>query len=326
MSKTLSARDKNPVYEQIKRQNGEAFAKFLYSIGVLGVNNIANIVKYAGRDPYPISAYLMSLKNVRIEEHGAYEHPLKLLDEAGYNAFYADTLEKQNDETFRSYFGPGIESLCTFNDPNRFKLYHIIHAVKKDVDKIKREDFVGKENRQDLYGTSVISIQMLKTGGYISITNRYNDLVPEANSTFDRDPDQILKGLAASLRHYYVDFSSQPSSIPENYVTFGPQIIHYRCELNDVYFGPDYYAKDGEVYPLDKNVEIMLDSCILNVKDKTLRDPSVSDKVYSIGDDIPEDASSIVKVLANELNGKAIQIKRNSDDPEQRDENQLHGN
>ena len=79
---------------------------------------------------------------------------------------YKDELEN----AIKQYFAPD-EELCTFRDPSRFQRYHIINAVRKDVDKIKRGN---PPQRDDEYGTSVISIQILKTGGFISIKNRYN--------------------------------------------------------------------------------------------------------------------------------------------------------
>ncbi len=66
-----------------------------------------------------------------------HQAPIRLLDKAGYDAYIADTLEKQN--AIQKYYATG-EGLCTFRDPDRFKKYYIINAVRKDVDKIKRGD------------------------------------------------------------------------------------------------------------------------------------------------------------------------------------------
>ena len=76
-------------------------------------------------------SYLISLKNIQIEEHAVHRNPIELLDKAGYNAYVADTLEKQN--AISKYYKDS-EKLCTFRDPNRFKKYCIINAVRKDVD------------------------------------------------------------------------------------------------------------------------------------------------------------------------------------------------
>ncbi|MDD3668995.1 MAG: hypothetical protein PHX68_01735 [Alphaproteobacteria bacterium] len=162
----MAVSDKS-TFEIIKKQNGERFAKAIraYDSGIFDVPDLPAIVKYAGRDAEPIMAYLVSLKNIRIEEQTVSLPPIELLRQAGYDAEYADTLAKQN--AIRKYFAPG-EALCTFNDPTRYQKYHIINAVRKNVADIRRENF-PRPQREDDYGTSVISIQVLKTGGFISI-------------------------------------------------------------------------------------------------------------------------------------------------------------
>ena len=158
------------MYEIIKKQNGEKFAKAIrgYANGIFEIPNIDRIVKHAGRNAAPILTYLFSLKKVDIEEMGVHKNPIHLLDLAGYKAYVADTLEKQN--AIEKYFKKD-ERLCTFHDENRYKKYYIINAVRKNVKKIKRSK---EPHREDEYGTSVISIQVLKEGGFISIKNRYN--------------------------------------------------------------------------------------------------------------------------------------------------------
>ena len=56
------------IFDKIKKQNGEAFAKAIrsYDNGIFDVPNIVNIVRYAGREAAPIMNYLVSLKNVQI--------------------------------------------------------------------------------------------------------------------------------------------------------------------------------------------------------------------------------------------------------------------
>ncbi len=56
------------MYEIIKKQNGERFAKAIrnYDNGIFDIPNIDKIVRYAGRDAEPIMQYLISLKDVKI--------------------------------------------------------------------------------------------------------------------------------------------------------------------------------------------------------------------------------------------------------------------
>jgi len=284
------------VFEQIKKQNGEHFAKAIraYDNGIFDIPGIVDIVKYAGREADPIMEYLVSLKNVQISEHGVYQDPITLLDKAGYNAYYADTLKKQN--AIQKYYAKG-EKLCTFRDDSRYQEYHIINAVRKDVDKIKRDDF-NNPKREDEYGTSVLSIQILKTGGFISIKNRYNHTVQNPDNTLNSNPDNIIFGLSESLKHHLnVDFSAQKVSLPNHYTLMKNKIIHYNYEINNIYFGNNFYFQDGQIHTLDKDKEIMMDYFIFNVKDKTITTPI-------------EYKNSFPAVFENEIKGKKIRITK----------------
>ena len=86
------------MYDIIKKQNGERFAKAIrnYDNGIFDVPEIDKIVKYAGRDAEPIMSYLVSLKDAKVQEYAVHMDPIKLLDMAGYDAYVVDTLEKQN--------------------------------------------------------------------------------------------------------------------------------------------------------------------------------------------------------------------------------------
>ena len=281
-------------FDKIKEQNGEKFAKAIrgYDSGIFDVPNIVNIVKYAGYEAEPIMQYLISMKNIEIDEHGVYETPFQLLDKAGYDAFYADTLEKQN--SIRPYFAKG-EELCTFKDARRFENYYIIHALKKDVDKIKRDDFLYPE-REDEYGRSVISIQISKKGGFIKITNRYNHAVANPDNTFNSNPDMIIPGLSESIcRFFKVDFSCRKPRLPEGYVMYNGQVLKYHTERNNTYFGENFFLKDGIVCGLDKRTDIMLDAFVFNNQNKVLSNPAGLNDAF-------------VSAFMQEIEGKKVRI------------------
>ena len=262
-----------PIFELIKKQNGEHFAQSIrqYDSGIFDIPDITKTLKYAGREATPLLAYLESLKKIEIISHGNYLNPIMLLHQAGYEAYYADTLEKQN--AISRYFEPG-EKQCTFDDATRFQKFHIINAVRKNAKQLNRAFFKGKERREDAYATSVLSIQILKTGGFISIKNRYNITVENPDNTFGSNPDKIIPGLTASLiKHLKVDFVSQNMDLPKGYFLLGNQILKYNYVQNGIYFGFDFYVKDGKLYPLDKDKEFMLDNCIINLKEKTIQTP-----------------------------------------------------
>ncbi len=286
------------MYDIIKKQNGERFAQAIraYDNGIFDIPNIDKTVKYAGQNAEPILSFLESLKNIKIEEHGVYQDPITLLDQAGYNAYYADTLEKQN--AISQYF-QADEKLCTFRDKSRFKKYFIVHAVHKDVKNIRRTDFPNPE-REDRYGTSVISIQILKTGGFISIKNRYNHTVENCDNTFGSNPDNIIKGLSASLEHYFnVDFSAQDVELPQNFAFVKGKIIHYEREIENTYFGKNFYCQDGEITEVDNVSRLMLDYFVLDLKKNKIINPAIDD--------------CFPDILQKEIDGKQLKVSEGKD-------------
>lgn len=286
------------VYDIIKKQNGEKFAKAIrnYDNGIFDVPDLDKIVRYAGRDAEPIMEYLISLKDVHVAEMSVHQNPIDLLNRAGYDAYVVHDLDEQN--AIKKYFADG-EELCTFNDPSRFKHYYIINAVRKDVDKIRRADFANPK-REDAYGTSVLSIQVLKNGGFISIKNRYNHTVENPDNTFNSNPDNIIYGLADAIRHYFhVDFSSRHVELGRGFVLVNNQIIKYNYEHNNVYVGNDFYVYDGQVYDIDKNHEILLDTVVFDTQSGEFRD-------------LTNRISGTTQVLKKLIDGKKVGIKKNN--------------
>ncbi len=284
---------KPDMYKVIKKQNGEAFAKAIrdYHSGIFDIPDIDKIVKYAGREAEPIMGYLISLKDVKPKKQKNIKNPFDLLNKAGYDAYYADTVERQN--AISPYFAKS-EELCTFRDPTRHERYHIINCVKKNVDEIKRENFKTPE-REDEYGTSVISIQILRYGGFISIKNRYNHAVVCPDNTFDSNPDNIIEGLSQSLKSYFdVDFSTLKINMPDYYAVINNKVIKYNHERNNIYTGEDFYTKDGKIHKLS-NDQIMLDYFVLNWKTKEIMNLSESEDGFH-------------KALAQEIKGKKLRV------------------
>lgn len=286
------------VFNTIKKQNGETFAKAIrnYDNGIFDVENIDAIVKYAGRDAQPILWYLESLKDIKVDLKEALEKPkdpFSLLSEAWYTAEYADTLEKQN--SIEKYFEPN-EKLCTFNDRGRYKNYYIVNAVKKDVDNIKRKSFKHPA-REDKYGRSVISIQMLKRGGFISIKNRYNHTVQSPDNTFWSNPDNIIKGLGNSLKEYFnVDFSSTEQELPNGFAVVNGKLIKYIYEINNVYFANKFYIKDGNIITPPSH-HIMMDYFIYDNKEQEIID--IADLSISIDDEKKRMIREIARLRAH---------------------------
>ena len=290
------------MFDIIKKQNGERFAKAIrnYDNGIFDIPNLDTIVKHAGREAEPIMAYLISLKNIEINEMAVHMDPIKLLDRAGYNAYVVHNLAEQN--AIEKYFARG-EELCTFHDPHRFEKYYIINAVRKDVDNIRRADFKNPK-REDEYGTSVISIQVLKTGGFISIKNRYNHTVENPDNTLNSNPDNIIPGLADAIKHHFnVDFASHHVDLPINYTTMNNQILKYNLEVENTYIGPDFYARDGRVIDINKDYEIILDTIVFNTKTKEFKSIAHADGDWQM-----------ISALSTAINGKKVKIQNADDD------------
>ena len=308
------------MFDIIKKQNGEHFAKAIrcYDNGIFDIPNLDRIVKYAGRDAEPIMKYLISLKNIEITKQSEHHEPLELLARAGYDAYIADTLEKQN--AIAGYFAPD-EALCTFKDKTRHERYFIINAVRHDADKLKRSDFTNPA-REDAYGTSVISIQILKEGGFISIKNRYNHTVESCDNTFNSNPDNIIMGLSDALQNYFgVDFGTTCTDLPRGYRLIGDQIIKYNQEINNVYIGENFYVADGDIIDIDARHQIMLGGglifqiptkCAHNVAQRFYRteciDNAFADKAFQQTKDketgirtLNADGTPIIKVQNGEM-------------------------
>jgi len=274
------------LYKKIKRRNGEAFTKTIqnYDNGIFEIPNIDKIVFHAGKtkeDAESILQYLISLKDIKIEEIVKPKDPFKLLKEAGYNAFYADTLEKQN--SIKYLYKPD-EAICTFNDKHRYENYYIINCVHENAENLDRSDFENPK-RQDEYGTSVISIQLAKRGGLISIKNRYNHTVPGCDNTFKSNPDNIIMGLSSALKNYFnVDFSSQETALPNDYVLVDNQIVKQIQEIDGIILSNDCYVKNGEIIFVDRGQgKILMEYFVYDDKTKTL------EKIINIRDSFADD-------------------------------------
>lgn len=299
---------KQGAFQHIKKQNGETFAQTIrnYDNGIFDIPNIVTIVKYAWRDARPILEYLESLKNIKIDSIEEIKDPFMLLSDAGYNAEYADTLEKQNK--IQEYFEP-TERLCTFDDNTRYKRYYIINAIKKNIDDIKREDFKNPQ-REDIYGTSVISIQILKKGGFISIKNRYNHSVLSPDNTFSSNPDNIIEWLGSSLKKYFnVDFSAQEQNLPNGFTVVNGNIVKYLYEINNVYFGKNFYAKDGEI-TIPPSHHILMDYFIYDNKEQKLID--IADIGISLNDKNKQTILNLARLRISP-HAKSLIINMNSD-------------
>lgn len=146
-------------------------------------------------------------QDLPIIEGGA--SPEELLDKAGY-ILYPECQTEEDVQSFKKYYSVNPENgldeaLCTFNG-GRLKSARVWFAVKKDVDNIRREDFLNPQ-RQDEYGTSVLSIQFTRAeSSRLSIKNRYNHTVEYPDATVEIVEitpfnEYILREIASGKNH-----------------------------------------------------------------------------------------------------------------------------
>ena len=197
--------------------------------------------------------------------------PYELLDEVGYTLYECKT--EEDIQKFKKFYKKD-EKLCTFSD-NRLITNYVFFAVKKNVNDIKRENFINP-TRQDEYGTSVISIQFTKgKSNYVSIKNRYNHTVNNPDATFGNDLDNIVSGLTKSFEDTYdlniCNKTEQDFEIPNYVLANDGKYYKYNYEINNIYYCTDNIIIDNfQVKKYEKDRYIIFDYFILDMKEKTI--------------------------------------------------------
>lgn len=152
---------------------------------------------------------------------------------AGYDTVIFDD-EKRIAEC-EKYYAAG-EVICTYNNlSGRMSQYHMLVAIKKDIDKIQRSK---NPKREDEYGTSILNIQIAKNGSHMSIKNRYNHTVSECDSTLNNNLDLLIPGLQAKVLGYYkIACLNKNKNYYRDIVNINGIYLKYDTEVENVYFG-----------------------------------------------------------------------------------------
>ena len=208
--------------------------------------------------------------------------PQELLSSVGYDLY--ECKNEEDIQRFKKYYAPG-EELCTFNG-GRLNDCYVFFAVKKDVDSIKREDFKTPE-RQDLYGTSVISIQFDKNEAHtLSIKNRYNHRVTNPDATFSNNLDNIVEGLTDSFAEYYNLYQKHINKfeIPNYERDNNGKYYKYNYEMDGIYYCPNNCVLvNHEAIKFSKERYILADYFLIDRQEKTIE---CYDKIFA--DSFPE--------------------------------------
>ncbi len=216
----------------------------------------------------------------------------ELLAEAGYDLYECKT--EEDIQKFAKYYAKG-EKLCTFNG-GRLNKCRVFFAVKKDIDSIKREDYENP-SRQDLYGTSIISIQFSRSDkNYISIKNRYNHTVRNPDATFSNNLDKIILGLTKAFERDYnlkINQSYNSDLFLDDYIeSIDGKLYRYNIEVDDIYYCPNnIIIEDGKVRQLDQSRYLLIDNYIIDFKLK-----KIETHRYEYDDEFPTSFGTITKI------------------------------
>ena len=202
--------------------------------------------------------------------------PEELMDEAGY--VLKECLTEEEIQEYTKYYIDN-ESLCTFRNMelygfSRLHTNRVFFAIRKDVDKINRNDFL-LPRREDDYGTSVLSIQFSRDETHsVSIISRYNHSVYNPNATYSNNLDEIIPGLTDSFAKYKDLQQKCPTDEfgLEGYVKAkNGKMYKYNYEVDGIYYCPDNLViKLGIPKQYDKSRYLVLDYFILDLKEKDI--------------------------------------------------------
>ena len=190
-------------------------------------------------------------------------NPYEILDEAGYELY--ECLTEEDMQKYERYYAPN-EVLCTIFNGGRLNSRVCFWAVKKDVDKIKREDFKHPK-KGDEYSTSVLAIQFDKSpNSNVEIISRYNHTVPNPNCTLNNNLDNIAEGLQKSFtrileeRGYHLNKTQKTDFEIPGYTLAGDgKYYKYNLEINGKYYCPgNIVIENGEAREIGKPEETIL--------------------------------------------------------------------
>lgn len=280
----------NSDLKYIKKHYGEHFAKLcrecfptiLEYPGMLTdiISNKFDEVSSLYNDILPnkdaFRTYILNVFASRIKQNQGIETektPQQLLENAGY-ILYPECKTEQDIQSYFKYYAYG-EELCTFLG-GRLNTCRVWFAIKKDVAKIKRENFTNPQ-RQDEYGTSVISIQFTKGNSCtLSIKNRYNHKVANPDATFGNNLDNIVPGLTDAFKKEFnlnVDISSNKDFFIDGYVTASNGKIYKKIlRIDNMIFCENNYIiyDNGEIENFDKAQYLLVENYLFDFSKKTI--------------------------------------------------------
>ena len=246
--------------------------------------------------------------------------PYEILDEAGYNLYECKT--EEDIQSFRKYYAPN-EVLCTIYMGGRLNTRDCFFAVRKDVEKIKRENFTNPQ-KEDEYSTSVLGIQFTRDARCtVDIISRYNHTVSNPNCTLGNNLDRLAPGLSQSftnlLKERGLNFNNSQIKtgfeIPGYTLAGDGKYYKYNMEVNGTYYCPNNIIIENgvprEAIPLDRGM--VIDNFCIDFKNKEIKllDNQIADSFVHGLQDIEK-----MEVEKSENDGKVIKVYlSNKDEP-----------
>ena len=302
-----------------------SFADYISSVCAPNKFLYEDLVKYNLVNKF-VTAVTGSLNNSTLTSEIVEGTPEELMKKAGYSLYKCNT--DADIEKFKKYYAKG-EELCTFTDSDRLQMYTIFWAVKDNVKQIKRENFTNPQ-RQDDYGTSVISIQFTKgLESVVSIKNRYNHTVKFCDSTFSNNLENITEGLTNSFKKYYginLVNGGQKFEIPGYILDSNGVYYKSNFEINNIAYCVDNVViNNHESRQYDKSRYVVADCYIIDRQNKTIEllpNSNITDSfVYQFMDNAGKsnikkidvensDDNSIIKIYLADDNSAEITINK----------------
>lgn len=259
--------------------------------------------------------YIYSLANIDTVRYVSDKDVYTLMKEASYTLYECKTDDEI--QQFKKYYKIG-EELCTFH-LNRLKSNYVFFAIKDNAKELNRKLFLNPE-RQDEYGTSVISIQFTRGSiNTLSIKNRYNHTVDFCDSTFSNNLENIIPGLTNAFEKEFNLNINQNDCLGFELKGYkkanDKKYYKYNYEINGIYYCPNNIIinSEGEIENkyLEKEKYLVIDYFIIDLVNKKIE---LFDE--SINDSFIDDFKYIknIKILNKENNTKDIIIKNNNNE------------
>lgn len=234
--------------------------------------------------------FIYSFDQFSCEKVDVNKSVLELFEEAGYHFYECNTYKDMC--SFKDYYRED-EILCSFFD-DRLSTHYVFWVVKKNVFDIEREDIPTRDGD---YGTSVMSIQFTRgKNNTVSIKNRYNHHVENADATLSNNLENIAVGLTRAFEKEYgfhIDVNESIVFDLNKYVKASDgRYYKFNMGIQNIYYCPNNVIIDnGKVISFDTSRYFIMDYYIVDMKEKRiyLYDSSLKDSfasVYQYFDDI----------------------------------------